>query len=285
MMQPVSRPVAPLPPNKEVYSVQDLALFRSYTRESYRAAFGVEAPAFDPSRLVKTWFDSTADVSQPDNVSVYRVVARDANGNWAVRQLVIPAAEAAAVNLPGRIAYPAYVVRPTNATRTGPGGLVPQPLNPDYLSSMDDAQRMMAEVGGSAVVEEFPLGGGFGTYFPAEEDRRLWEVVVKGRRINAGFLLKDRNSGGVGAPGQWDLSGEVPAWMPAPAGPSGVDDTRPLREIPVRDLLPFEQLQPTLMGASVIRTDLRQEAGKILGQFTPEDRALLVAIYNALVAE
>ena len=73
---PVSQPVVPAQPNQELYSVQDLALFKTYSRDSYRAAFGLEAPAYDPARLLKSWFDSTVDVSDPGNVAVYHVVAR-----------------------------------------------------------------------------------------------------------------------------------------------------------------------------------------------------------------
>ena len=282
--QPVSKPVVPAQPNKEFYGVQELALFRTYSRESFRSAFGREAPPFDPDRPAKHWFDSTADTSHPENVVVYKVAARLANGFWGVRQLVMPASEACSVNLPGAVSYPPYIVKPTLATRTGPGGLIPQPLNAEYLSTYEEAERMRTEVGGSGVVEEIALGGGFGTYFPSSEDRRLWEVVIGGRRVNAGYLLKSRHAQGIGAPGRWDLSGETPVWVPDPPAPTGVDDRRPAREVPVRDLLPNEQLQATLTGVGVVRTDLRQEAGKALGQFTPEDRALLLAIYQAVVA-
>src|SRR5205085_6428857 len=69
MSQPISTPVVPPQPNLPYYGVAELALFKIYTRETYRAAFGIEAPSFDPSRVIKTWFDTTADTSQPDNIS------------------------------------------------------------------------------------------------------------------------------------------------------------------------------------------------------------------------
>ena len=105
-ISPVSQPVVPAQPSTEFYSIQDLALFKAYSRESYRAAFGVEAAAYDPARLRKSWFDSSVDLSDPDNVAVYRVVAQDQNGNGILRQMVMPAQEAATVNLPGAIQYP-----------------------------------------------------------------------------------------------------------------------------------------------------------------------------------
>ena len=278
---PASLPVIPPQPAQEIYGVQDLALFKTYTRETYRAAFGQEPAPYDPARPPKSWFDSTADTSHPENVSVYRVVARSANG-WAVRQLVVPAAEAAAVNLPGPVRYPAYAVAPAKAVRTAPGDLTPQPVNPDYLSTQAQALVLMVEIGGTAVVEEQAMGGGFGIAFAPDEPRRLWEVVFRGFRTNAGLLLKNRNAQGVGAPGRWDLSEQEPVWVSDPPPPTGLEDSRPARDVPVRDLLPNEALQTTLMGVSVVRTDLRDERAKGLGQFTAEDRAMLVAVYQAV---
>src|SRR5215471_15393890 len=100
MTTPVSRPVPPVEPNQLAYGISQLALFTSYTRASYLAAFGVQAPAWDPSRVRKTWFDSTVDTSDPSNVAVYKIIAPDQTGNWGIRQMVIPATEAASVNLP-----------------------------------------------------------------------------------------------------------------------------------------------------------------------------------------
>ncbi len=139
---PVSQPVVTAQPNTEFYSIQDLQLFKAYSRDSYRAAFGVQAPAYDPARVPKSWFDSTVDVSDPSNVAVYRVVAQDPNGKGILRQMVMPAQEAATVNLPGTIQYPPYVVAPTLATR---GGSI---LNPIYLSLESDAQALMTTLGG-----------------------------------------------------------------------------------------------------------------------------------------
>jgi hypothetical protein len=282
-MKPISQPVVPPQPAGEFYGIQELALFKQFTRDSYRAAFGVEAPGWDPSRLTKTWFDSTADTSHPENVSLYKIVARDSSGTWRVRQLVLPAIEAAAVNLPGAVPYPAYIVAPTNAMRTGPGSLTPQPLNPDYLSTHSQALALMFETGGTAVVEEPAMGGGFGIAYPPDEPRRLWQIVFRGTPVNAGLMLKNRNAAGVGSPGQWDLTKVEPVWISDPPAPTGLDDTRPAREMPIRDLLPNESLQTTLMGVSVVRTDLKQDAAKAQGQFTPEDRAMLLAVYQKVI--
>ncbi len=275
MGTPVSRPTIPAQPNLLAYGVAELALFKSYTRDSYLAAFGVQAPAWDPSRVRKTWFDSTVDTSDPSNVAVYKVFAADANGVWGFRQMVMPAWEAATVNLPGAVTYPPYTVAPTQVTSGG------SPVNPNYLSLESDARALMAALGGSGLVQEtgnsvFPI------VYPALEPRRIWDFVVNGVLVNAGTLLLAQNANGIGAPGKWDTSKGEPVWIPAPPPPTGADDMRPAREMPVRDLLPNEKLQPGLMGVSVIRTDLQQQQAVQEGQFTADDRATLQQIYRIL---
>ena len=274
-ISPVSQPVVPAQPNAEFYSIQDLALFKTYSRESYRAAFGVDAAAYDPARLRKSWFDSSVDLSDPGNVAVYQVVAQDQSGSGILRQMVMPAQEAATVNLPGTIQYPSYVVAPTLATR---GGSV---LNPIYLSLQTDAQALMAQLGGTNLQQEdlpsFPAS------YPNDELRRPWYFLLQGQPVNVGALLLSRNAQGAGAPGHWDLSSPQPVWVPDPAGPTGVDDTRPMRAMPVRSLLPNEQLYAGLMGLlGVVRTDLQKAADEGSGMFTSDDRATLRMIYQAV---
>ena len=272
---PVSLPVVPAQPSTQFYGIQDLALFKSYSRESYRAAFAVDAPAYDPARLRKNWFDSSVDVSGPQNVAVYRILAQDENGNGILRQMVMPALEAATVNLPGTIQYPPYIVPPTLATRGGSG------LNAIYFSLESDAQALMQELGGDQLrQEDLPS---FPASYPSGELRRPWYFLFQGQPVNVGALLLSRNAQGLGTPGHWDVSTPQPVWVPDPAGPTGADDTRPLREMPIRNLLPNEQLHAGMMGIlGVVRTDLQKAADEASGQFTPDDRATLRMIYQAV---
>ncbi len=271
----VSQPVVPAQPSTQFYTIQDLALFKSYSRDSYRAAFAAEAPAYDPTRLRKSWFDSTADVSSPNNVAVYHIAAQDQNGNGIVQQVVMPAQEAATVNLPGAIPYPPYIVAPTSATRGGSG------LNPIYLSLQSDAQALMTALAGDTLhQEDLPS---FPATYPSDELRRLWDFMVQGRAVNAGSLLLAQNAQGVGSPGLWDVSSGEPVWVPDPPGPTGADDTRPPRDMPIRDLLANEKLYTVLMGVlGVERTDLEQSSDEASGKFTPDDRATLRLIYQAV---
>src|SRR5205085_12456180 len=139
-------------------------LFTPYSRDSYRTAFGVDAAAYDPARVLKSWFDSTVDVSDPGNVAVYRVVAQEQNGNGILRQMVMPAQEAATVNLPGAIQYPPYVVAPTLATRGG------STLNAIYLSLEADAQVLMTQLGGTGLRQEEVSS--YPASYPNNEPRR-----------------------------------------------------------------------------------------------------------------
>ncbi len=277
---PVSQPVIPAQPDLLAYGVQELALFVSYTRDSYLAAWGVQAPAWDPTRVKKSWFDTTVDASNSTNVAVYKIVGTEASGNYTIQQMVIGAQEASTVNLPGAIEYPPYVIAPTDATRNG------QPLNPNYLSMQSDAEALMTLFGATGIVDEAATTAVFPTVYPPDEPRRLWDVLYHGLPLNVGLLLMMEYANGIGAPGSWDMSGTSPAsggapiWIAAPPAPTGANDTRPARSMPVRDLLPNEEFQMGLMGVSIIRTDLQQQANQLAGQFTPDDRATMQQIYR-----
>lgn len=277
MSNPASVPAVPAQPNLEVYSIQALGLFQTFTRDTYQSSFGVQAPAWDPARLRKTWFDSTVDTSDAANVVVYKIVARDATGNGILKQMVISTEESATVNLPGAVTYPPYIVAPTNATRGG------APINASYLSLESDARALMAIIGGTALGDE----GATAIYpviYPPDEPRRMWGILIGGQSFNVGALLALRNANGAGSPGSWDTSSGGPVWTPAPPAPTGVDDMRPPRDMPVRDLRPNEKLQAGMMGVSVVRTDLQQAADEQGGQFTPDDRAALQRVLQ-LVAQ
>lgn len=273
-MKPISQPAAQAQPAQVSYGVDSLALFPSYTRDSYRAAFGGEAPPWDPSRRSKTWFDSTVDVSNPRAGVTYTVVGQDADGRWRLGPLTLPAGEAATVNLPGAVVYPPYVVRPTNATRGG------APVSPLYLSLESEARALMLELGATGLLDE-GINAFAPVFYPADEPRRMWALIGSGgQQNNAGGLLRMKNATGVGAPGHWRNTAGNVAWIADPAAPSGFDDPRPQVEMPVRSLLPNEELRPGVMGFGVLvyRTDLEQERAMRNGAFTQEDRKKLEEI-------
>jgi hypothetical protein len=275
-MKPISQPAALPQPDVQVYGTDALALFQTFTRDRYRALFGVEAPPWDPSRPGKSWFDSTVDLTVPGSLATYKTVDRDASGVWSVVPFSMTAFEAANVNLPGAFVYPPYSITPTTATRGGSA------INPLYLSLEGDARSLMAVFSATSLIDEgatviFPV------VYPPEELRRMWAILLPaGHTVNVGALLQMCNAKGVGAPGHWDLASGSPLWVAEPAPPTGFEDTRPARPVPVRELLANEKLQPGVMGfgVEVLRTDLQLAAAKQSGAFTSDDRRLLEEIYR-----
>ncbi|GEM_PF-3882907 len=96
-----SMPTVQTQPDKERYSTAELSLFQQFnTREAYQAAFGVEPPPFDLNQRPKFWFDSSVDPGvDPEDDIPYRIL-RQKDGNWGIVSTVIPAWEAAKVNIP-----------------------------------------------------------------------------------------------------------------------------------------------------------------------------------------
>lgn len=274
MTLPHSEPTVPAQPKQVSYGFSELAFFKTYTRESYRTAFSVEAPAFDPARLIKTWFDSTADASDPANIAVYKIIAADAKGQWGIRQYVMPAREAASVNLPGAIPYPAYLIAPTKAARGGVTGIWPE-----TLSLLTEAHALLQELGLENVELLDQGSGGALPVFYGDEPRRQWFFSYKGMTYGIGELLASKHRNGVGAPGRW-VVGDTVEWIADPPAATGLNDTRTPREVPVRDLLPNERVSMTLMGPTILRSDLQPEAP---GQFTESDRQSLRNIERILL--
>ncbi|MEO5924840.1 MAG: hypothetical protein ABIR70_13555 [Bryobacteraceae bacterium] len=270
---PRSEPVVPIQPKQDSYGFRELALFQTYTREGIRADYGVEIPAFDPTRVIKTWFDSTVDTSDPANIVIYKVIAQDAKGQWSVRQMVMPAREAATLNLPGVILYPSYVIAPTKAARGVNSGIWPE-----TLSLRSEGLALLGELGLSNL-QLFDEGEGsvFPVVYGDDEPRRQWFFVYKGEVHGVGGLLGIKNAKGIGYPGHWAV-GETIDWVPDPEPPTGLKDARPPREVPVRDLLPNEKIAMTLMGPIIVRTDRMQAQAEASGQFTEMDRQTLKEI-------
>ncbi|MEO8025162.1 MAG: hypothetical protein ABI823_01730 [Bryobacteraceae bacterium] len=272
----VSKPSARPQPELAQYGVGELALFKVFTRESYRSTFGVQAPAYEPSQRIKAWFDSSVDLSDPESLVVYRVIAQDRSGAPVLRQVGMPAGEAARVNLPGAVEYPVYSVSPTHATRGG------SPLNPEYLSLCTDADALASVLGAEGVIDE-----GATTVYPAEypsdELRRMWAIPLRSQSYNVGILLKSRNASGVGAPGDWSVATGEPVWVPAaPLVSSGAVSAQSPWETPCRDLFANEKLQLGIFGPAVVRTDKQAEADLNSGRFLQSDRLLLQEIWQAL---
>lgn len=280
MTTPVCVPQDPNQPDQAIYGLSALQRVPLYTRVSFSAAFGTQAPDFDSTKPPKYWFDSTADTSNATNLAVYKQIS--VSGLSAdVAQLQMPATEAAAVNIPGLIIFPPYAILSTAATIDG------QPINADVLSGYQDAVNLAASwnLGSSAVFDGDAAIGPFSVAYPASETRRQWMILFQGAAQNVGVSVATMYAKGMGHPGAWDLSGAEPIWIPTPDPPDGITSGVPQPgtevPVPVRALLPNEQIISTLGGAMIARTDM-SSASTDSGGFGAADRATLLWIQQAL---
>jgi hypothetical protein len=251
-------------PNEKTYSVADIYTFKSYTRDSFESAFGVQPPAFNPAKPVKTWFDTTVNSASASYVTL------DLNSLKNIT-LTLSKEDAASVNLPGSYRYPSYIIRPSECLMQAKNApLPPSQINPLYLSTRAEADKLAVEVGGTVVLAT-DLGNSlsdFAVACPANEPRAVWEVVFRGKPVSAGGLLANKNIAGVGAPGAWDLTGDTPVWKPSSIPTSSSNYMR----VPVRLLFPNEKFSATPFGVYVQRTDMDDPNG---GGFLLSDRATL----------
>jgi hypothetical protein len=268
---------APIPqPNAPQYPVGVLNNFtelgspgisesNGYTRDSYYAAYGTDAPPYDETRPIQTWFDSSAN---PNEQYEYNVLGKDRAGRPALEKKRMPGKDARSVNLYGS-GYPAYEIEPTDAYQVVDGNK--QPFNPIMLSTKEQANDLMAEWTAlgldctdliEAQNDQFPY------VYPPDEDRRIWSFTcaTSSGELSAGLGIiytgleyNAKYQNGVGAPGHWDVS-QVPTmgpqWIvePIPPPPSNPE----VIGMPLRDLYENEELILASMGMTTMvkRTDV-----------------------------
>jgi hypothetical protein len=276
-MTPVSIPVDPAPPKGlAAYGPASLYTVKTFTRESYEAAFGVQPPLCDPARRQKDWFDS-GPTGDPEDQVTYQTIQQGKDGYPTYRTIAMSVAEASSVNLPGAPHYPPYVVQPTKAVTVEPAATIAIPAS--YLSTKDQALLMCRELGVPAsTMNAGELVGPVHYGWPEDEPRRIWTIGEKGE--NVGELLKLKYAKGVGAPGIWTVVEGVHQWV-SMKDPSLPLMTVPACPVPVRALLATEKLGITAFGnqPQITNSDAPhpvEPAGG--GGFTDADRALLVAI-------
>jgi hypothetical protein len=237
-------------PNEPYYPVERLYLFDRYTRATWRQTFGEQAPPWNKERRIKRWADSTA-----------KGITRYTYFDWArksFKQMELSEEEAKTPNLPGAFEYPKWIVAPTPAVVVGPGALDPQPLNPQLLSSIQDALDLAKELGGTVQLPAM-WSGPFHVDWRGET-RRNYNVVVGDNAYNVGLLLMHKYSQGVGAPGRWEMARTGPVWVSEVPQDVGEQDIRPEIPIPCRPLDDrLEALKITPFGALVYRKDIESE--------------------------
>jgi hypothetical protein len=251
MMEAQSVPQEKPQPDRPRYGIGELYLFREFTRQGYEQTFGVQPPPFDPSKPIKTWFDSSVAGRLPGEVVTYSVVRKvEGQAAYAVSPFAITAEDAARVNLPGAYRYPAYVPADTPAMAGGQ-----RAINPVFLTERAEAEALGRELGLSVVEIPIPV-------LPIHElawngeTRRQWALALpNGKRAVAGLLLQQKYAGGIGAPGFWKFNAQgYPIWEPI--HPITSNPNAKVMPLPVRGLLPNERLIADIFGPAVVRTDL-----------------------------
>lgn len=164
-------PALPYP----TYSLDKLYLFPLFqTREEYTRATGKEAPAFDPQRPPKYWFDPAAENSLKRNVVYSTVVSYaengglllDENGKPQTEAMLLLKSEAASVNIPPL---------ETNV----PGASVP--CVPVPLRPLDEQEELVLGFGGIVLVRNKAIAEDTAEGFTAS-DRALLQAIA--RRLN-----------------------------------------------------------------------------------------------------
>jgi hypothetical protein len=205
-------------------------------RTDFEDTTGEQPPPFDPSRPPKHWRSGAVGTSP-----VYKYQSID-RGKGTYFDAQIEAGMVSRLNLPGRYRYPDWNPKTTEAqTESG------HRLGGGQICLESQALRLMEELGAlgqTAGPFESKHMGGSRIIYPADEKRRVWSIVFKGRVHNGGLLLSFRNRPGVGYPGEWVDSDPDPMFraitpVTKNALPSIAIPYRPLRgdERFVRDLM------------------------------------------------
>ena len=275
-------PVVPPQPDSATYSTASLELFPTYTRASFEAAFAKQAPAFDPSRAPKAWFDSSA--TGPRN---YKVVGN----NVSVPEfdvISLSEDEASSVNLPGLPHFDTYVgVTVSNVTFScSLPGCVPSPVGVALQSTRAQAEALKAEIGDTTLTITETVGptAPGSAFFYTKTDPNGPGIFELGP-LNVGQALASRNSKGIGYPGKWSQPALGYTFVFDNLN-DGASAGAALR-VPVRDLLPNEILQTQLAGLIPVPVIARLDFPGVVpagngGDFSAADRDTLNQILQLL---
>jgi hypothetical protein len=295
-----SFPLEPPQPNQEFYGLEALLLVKTYTRDSFRSA-GNGDPVFDPSRPEQNWWDNTYD-GKSGPVS-FDAIQYTADGAAAIVQITQDAKAMSTPNFKGLPHYPAWAPPPTAAVQPRAAGARATPVDPNDLSTPEQAQELFVELGGTRVVDTgassvtlpgigeivFPIS------YPAGDSRRAFAIVLTdGKIANVGQALGEKYGAGVGHPGHWIMDPTRTSglhWQVDPV-PDGSLSTAAAVPPPCRALKANEQLHTTTVGTFFRSTQIRRTdlAGPEPGAASDLDAVMLTdlqlkitAIYNLLI--
>ena len=299
-----SLPIEQPQPNQEFYGVDALNLFDTHTRAEFEAAGGPLIP-FDPARPEQDWWDDTYAAASPTQSVSYNAVVWGSGGTAAIGSFTQTAAQMATPNFKGLPNYPNWTPAPTRAVYNHAAPSTTSPVDPKDLSTAQQAQALLAELGGTSIVDigansvTLPNIGQivFPVTYPADDPRRLFAVVLSSSKLfNVGQALSEKYAAGIGAPGSWfadatQISGL--RWR-ATAVPDGSASTASALPVPCRALRANERLKTSLVGGlgfqttQIQRTDLMPTTGAAWGGDNADPvlldiQAKVTALYNLIV--
>ena len=287
-------------PNQEFYDLAVLLLLKSYTRDSYRAA-GNGDPVWDPSRPEQDWWDDT--YQGKSGPITFNAIQYASDGAATIVQITQDAKAMSAPNFKGLPNYPPWAPAPTAAVQSRGAGAPATPVDPNELSTPEQAQALFAELGGTSVVDTgansvtLPGIGEiiFPITYPTGDSRRAFAIVqADGKMANVGQTLAEKYSAGVGHPGHWvadarRTSGLI--WQIDPVA-DGSSSTAPVVPPPCRPLKANEQLQTMTVGTffkatQIRRTDLTSPApgatSDLDATVLADIQTKVTAIYNLII--
>jgi hypothetical protein len=299
-----SLPIVQPQPNQEFYGLDVLNLFTTYTRAQYEAAGGPLIP-FDPARPEQDWWDDTYAAITPRQSVSYSAVIAGAGGTAAIGSFTQTAAQMATPNFKGLPNYPKWVPGATRAVYNHAAPSTTSPVDPRDLSTAAQAQALLAELGGTSIVDigansvTLPNIGQivFPVTYPPDDPRRLFAVVLSsGKLFDVGQALFEKYAAGMGAPGSWVADTTQISGLSWQAGvvPDGSASTAAPLPVPCRQLLANEKLMTSLVGGlgfqttEVQRTDLipaapPESGGSGADPVLLDIQVKVTALYNLIV--
>jgi hypothetical protein len=299
-----SLPIEQPQPNQEFYGVDALNLFETYTRAQFEAAGGPLIP-FDPTRPEQNWWDDTYAAVAPTQSVQYNAIVIGAGGTAAIGSFTQTSAQMATPNLKGLPRYSKWTPAVTRAVYNHAAPSAASPVDPKDLSTVEQAQALRAELGGTSIVDigansvTIPNVGQivFPATYPPDDPRRLFVVALSsGKLFNVGQALAERYTAGVGAPGAWVADAAQSSglsWQPTPVLDGSASGAAAL-PVPCRALLANERLLTSLVGGlgfqttQIQRTDLipASTAGSGVSGLEPlllEIQTKVTALYDLIV--
>lgn len=278
-------------PSTEFYGLEVLQLVKTHARVEYEDAGG-PLIAFDPSRPEQNWWIDGA-AAKPFS---YSGLVQPGDGSATIKSFVSP--DPSKPNFKGIPNWPEWNPAPTVAVQPRMGGVVTA-VNRVDLSTADEAQSMLAEIGGVKVIDagaDAVTIPGFGTIVQpinyGVEARRVFDLVLaNGNKANVGQLLANKYRYGIGRPGRWvPDTGQVSGlhWEATPISAGSEIAADPLPP-PCRQLKANEQIvvylaSPFNKASRIHRNDIAPAAGTGTdAEILRDIQAKVTAIYNLVI--